>query len=327
MSAATSADRSLSARPRGGRRRRPLALISDPRLAALYVLICLIWGTTWLGIKYGVETVPPLTAAGLRFLLAFPFLALVVRRWPGARLRYPPGHRALFVFVTAVYLIVPYALLNVGEEKISSGLAAILFSTVSVYLVIFARVLIGTRVRPRQWIGVVLGIALLGLVVTTGREALAAESVIAPLAVLAAAMLHGLSYVVIKKHGSEIHPLTLEAAPIGVAGVALTLFGVIVEHPAFGAVSLRSAAGIAYLALIPSVVGFAVYFYLLQRIQPILLSFVFILFPVVALLVSAAAESKGVPLSSMLLVVAMLGAFALTKSSDEPAESEAAAQP
>ncbi|HSX89456.1 MAG TPA: EamA family transporter, partial [Pseudomonas sp.] len=47
----------------------------------LFLIVCLSWGTTWLGIKIAVESVPPLTAAGLRFLIAFPlFLAFAALR-------------------------------------------------------------------------------------------------------------------------------------------------------------------------------------------------------------------------------------------------------
>jgi drug/metabolite transporter (DMT)-like permease len=297
-------------------------------LAALYLLICVIWGTTWIAIKVGVRTVPPLTAAGLRFALAFPLLVVVVRRWPGATLRYPARHRALFAFVSVAYLIVPYALLNASERSISSGLTAILFSTVSVFMVVFARLLLRTKVRPRQWIGVGFGVALLAVLVTHGRGGLAASSLLAPLSVLLAAVLHALSYVVIRKHGNALHALTVEALPIGIAGLVLTGVGVVVEHPHVGGISLQSAIAIGYLAAIPSVAGFAVYFYLLQRIEPVLLSFVFIFFPVIAVAVSSVVEHAAFPLPSVALVIGIVAAFALTKGREEQeAAAEAHAAP
>jgi len=300
------------------RRRRGIAL------TLLYLLICLIWGTTWIGIKYGVETIPPLTAAGLRFLVAFPLLILVVHRWPGAQLRYPPGKGGLFAFVTVVYLIVPYALLNVGEQSITSGLTAILFSSVSAFLVIFAWLLLGTRITLRQWSGVLLGMSLLSILILIGEGGLGVSNAWAPVAVLAAAMLHGLSYIVIRKHGEGVHSLTLEALPIGAAGLILTVGGMLLESPDLASVSGKSALGILYLAAIPSVVGFAVYFYLLKRIEPVTLSFVFIFFPAIALGVSAVAESASLPALSLLIVAGMLVALALTKRRDEPVEDGAA---
>ncbi|MBS0553815.1 MAG: EamA family transporter, partial [Proteobacteria bacterium] len=48
-------------------------------VAILFAIVCLTWGTTWLGIKLAVDTVPPLLAAGLRFVIAFPLLYLIAR--------------------------------------------------------------------------------------------------------------------------------------------------------------------------------------------------------------------------------------------------------
>jgi putative membrane protein PagO len=59
-------------------------------LMVLFAVVCLTWGTTWLGIKLAVQTVPPLTASGLRFLLAFPFL-------------FPRAQRGLFVLIVVFY--------------------------------------------------------------------------------------------------------------------------------------------------------------------------------------------------------------------------------
>ncbi len=91
--------------------------------SVMFLIVCLSWGTTWLGIKIAVESVPPLTSAGLRFLIAFPlFLCFaMVRREP---ILFPRESRWFFVFVTLSYFGVPYYLLNYGEMHVSSGLTA-----------------------------------------------------------------------------------------------------------------------------------------------------------------------------------------------------------
>ena len=73
----------------------------------LFLIVCLSWGTTWLGIKIAVQSVPPLTAAGLRFLIAFPLFACFawLRREP---LMFPKGSRGFLVFVTLCYFSLPY---------------------------------------------------------------------------------------------------------------------------------------------------------------------------------------------------------------------------
>ena len=59
-------------------------------VAILFAIVCLTWGTTWLGIKLAVDTVPPLLAAGLRFVIAFPLLYLIARA-QRAPLLFPEG--------------------------------------------------------------------------------------------------------------------------------------------------------------------------------------------------------------------------------------------
>lgn len=129
--------------------------IRKPWLAALvtsvlFLIVCLSWGTTWLGIKIAVESVPPLTAAGLRFLIAFPlFLSFaLLRREP---LLFPRQSRWFFVFVTLSYFSLPYYLLNYGEMHVSSGLTALLFSCMPVFILIFRQCFCERKSIPRRW--------------------------------------------------------------------------------------------------------------------------------------------------------------------------------
>lgn len=119
--------------------------------SVMFLIVCLSWGTTWLGIKIAVESVPPLTSAGLRFLIAFPlFLCFaLVRREP---ILFPRESRWFFVFVTLCYFSVPYYLLNYGEMHVSSGLTALLFSCMPVFILIFSALFLRERIYfPRSW--------------------------------------------------------------------------------------------------------------------------------------------------------------------------------
>src|SRR5712691_248130 len=96
--------------------------------AALFALICLIWGSTWLGIKVGLIGVPPFLGAGLRFLLSALLIGLVL----AARRRRFHLTRDDKVCVLSLGLLVfwlDYAAVYWAETRISSGLTAILFST------------------------------------------------------------------------------------------------------------------------------------------------------------------------------------------------------
>ncbi|RBC03915.1 EamA family transporter [Pseudomonas sp. MWU12-2115] len=291
--------------------------ISKPWLAGLltstlFLIVCLSWGTTWLGIKIAVESVPPLTAAGLRFLIAFPlFLSFAaLRREP---LLFPRQSRWFFVFVTLSYFSLPYYLLNYGEMHVSSGLTALLFSCMPVFILIFSALFLREKILPAQMLGIAIGFASLFMIIRSQGLHLDQAEWLGVLAILCAAILHALCYVVTKKHGSAISVITYNTLPIGIAGLMLFIVGLNVEAPVFKDVTARSWGALLYLGLVASVGGFIVYFILLKRLSPVLLSFVFIIFPVFALLIGAWYEGTPISRDLMLYSAILLAGFAITK--------------
>src|SRR3954471_11562514 len=266
---------------------RLLRLSSRVHLALLYLLVVGVWGTTWLAIKSAVVTIPPITASGLRFAIASPLLALIVTRVPSATLRYPPGHRRLLAIVTLGYFVVPFALMNLGSAVIPSGLAAVLFSTVALFILAFSVLFLGTRISRRQAgaVGAALAAttALIALQTGVGGEA----KPLGVLALLGAAGLHALVYVLLKRDAGAISPITLNALPMGLAGLLLCGAGAAFEHPQISAVTGSSLLAILYLGSIASVAGFLAYFQLLRHLSPVALSLVFVLFPAVAQVAAA----------------------------------------
>jgi putative membrane protein PagO len=98
-------------------------------LAALFALICLVWGSTWLGIKIGLVGVPPFLGAGLRFVLSATMVGLVlaVRRKPIELTR---DDKVCVLSLGLLVFWVDYAAVYWAELHISSGLTAVLFSTI-----------------------------------------------------------------------------------------------------------------------------------------------------------------------------------------------------
>ena len=279
--------------------------------AFLYTLVCLIWGTTWISISLSVDTIPPLTSAGLRFLVAFPFICILLNR-TGKNVFFPKNKRKLFLFVTAFYFCIPYFLINFGGRFISSGLTAIIFSTTSIFMVIFSILIEKKRVSIGQAIGVVSGFIFLSLLIAE-RSSLGSINVLGCGCILLAAVFHALSYIVIRKYGNGIDPLTLNTLPMGIAGTILSMLGFFVERPDFLSFSRTSILALIYLSLVASVLGFASYFYLLKRLETSLLSYVFILFPGIAVAISLMVEKEPLTPSFLFLFLGLMFSFLLTK--------------
>ena len=209
-------------------------IISKPWLAGLitstlFLIVCLSWGTTWLGIKIAVESVPPLTAAGLRFLIAFPlFLSFaLLRKEP---LLFPRQSRWFFVFVTLSYFSLPYYLLNYGEMHVSSGLTALLFSCMPVFILLFSALFLREKIYPSQMLGIAIGFGSLFMIIRSQGLHLDQAEWLGVLAILCAAVMHALCYVVTKKHGSAISVITYNTLPIGIAGLT-TIITLLIGFP------------------------------------------------------------------------------------------------
>lgn len=280
--------------------------------SVLFLIVCLSWGTTWLGIKIAVESVPPLTAAGLRFLIAFP-LFLSFAAWRREPLLFPKGSRWFFLFVTLSYFSLPYYLLNYGEMHVSSGLTALLFSCMPVFILVFSALFLREKIYASQALGIAIGFASLFMIIRSQGLHLDHAELFGVLAILTAAILHALCYVVTKKHGSAISVITYNTLPIGIAGLLLFVAGLGLEAPAFATISARSWGALLYLGLVASVGGFIVYFMLLKRLSPIILSFVFIIFPVFAVMIGAWYEGQVISRELIGYSAVLLMGFAITK--------------
>jgi EmrB/QacA subfamily drug resistance transporter len=301
------------------------------RTAGLYLLVIAIWGTTWIAIKASVASIPPLTASGLRFAIAFPLLAIIVARTPGASLRYPRGRGRLFALVTLAYFAAPYALMNLGGAVIPSGLAAVLFASVSMFIVGLSVPILRATISRRQAWGVGVALVALAALIVNQTGIHGDVSPFGVLALLGAAGLHALVYVLVKRDAGAISPLTLNALPMGLAGALLCGAGAAFEHPHLSAVTGQSVMALLYLGTVASVVGFLAYFQLLRTLGPVPLSLVFVFFPVVAQIVAVLGGEHAISGMSLVLLALVLLAslIALTqpKSRRRSSPMETAPQP
>src|SRR5262245_37226566 len=127
-------------------------------VATLYALICLIWGSTWLAIKVGLVGVPPFLAAGLRFLLAAAIVGpvLALRRRPIELTR---DDKICVLSLGLLVFWLDYACVYWAEVHISSGLTAVLFSTMPLMTALLSA--FWTRnetLSPRKVAGILVGV-------------------------------------------------------------------------------------------------------------------------------------------------------------------------
>ena len=142
------------------------------RAAFVWLLLSLVWGSTWLFIKLGLTDLPPLSFAGIRFAVAIvPLAVLVAVRRPRAPRRAGDwGFMAVTGFMT---FSITYGLVFWGEQYISSGLAALLFATFPLFGLVIAHAYVPAEpITPRKVLGVILGIGGVGIVLSNQLTAI-----------------------------------------------------------------------------------------------------------------------------------------------------------
>ncbi len=279
-------------------------------ISILFIFICLVWATVWLATRIAVETIPPFTATGLRFLGASPML-FVFAMARGETIWFPKGTLFSFMYLTIFYFTIPFWLINFGAQFVSSGLMALLFSTMPVFTLIFSAIMLKERVFFSQIAGIVIGFLSLMMIVKL-HLSLNYSSLTGIVAILISAIIHAFSYIYIKKKCGGISVITLHILPMGIGGILLMVMGLILEQPNFIEFSKDSILALVYLVFILVVVS-TLYFFLLKQMNLVILSFMFIIVPALAVFISIWYENIPISNDFLFYLIMLLCGFSITK--------------
>jgi drug/metabolite transporter (DMT)-like permease len=255
--------------------------MARPLVASLYAVIVVVWSSTWVAIKFGLEETPPLLGAGIRFALAGAALLLIARA-AGRRLRTDAllaGTLALFPFA------ITYGLVYWSEQYIPSGLAAVLFGVMPIYVAFIAILALpDERIRTQLFAGI--GVALAGLVLAFGESLALGDDERAALGALAgllAPLAAAVGNVAIKRRGAGADPIVLNGWGMLAGGLLLLLASAPAERWEAAQWTGQAFAAIGYLAVLGSMVPFVILTILLRELPAVTMSYVPLLLPFGAL--------------------------------------------
>ena len=290
-------------------------------VVAALVAVYLVWGSTYLAIRYAIVTLPPFLMGGVRFLVAGAVLYAVVRRRAAAPTRAQWGWSAL-----AGVLLVGIGNGSVAwaEQRVASGTAALLVATVALWIVLLDWLRPGGR-RPPALVmaGVLLGLAgVAGLVGPGGfgAGAGAASAGASHVDLVGALVLVGASFAwavgsLLARTARMPRPMLLGAAIQMLAGGAwLLLFGLATGEGArlhLGAVSGRSLLAVGYLVVFGSLIGYTAYIWLVGHVAPALATTYAYVNPVIAVLLGWAVAGEPLDARIAAAAAAIVGAVAL----------------
>ncbi len=284
----------------------------------VWLILCGIWGSTWLFIKLGLADLPPITFAGIRFVIscAVLFPLVLIRRLPLPATR---GDWWLLVFTGFLSFSLNYGLVFWGEQHISSGLAAVLQSTMPAFGLVLAHFhLPHERMTWVKIAGVVLGV--LGVVVVfsnqlaiSGRQALAGC-----VALVLSALFGAYSNVLVKTYGKNLNPAIIAAGQMFFGLIPLLILGIGLEgNPLRLRWTVTAIVSLVYLAIVGSVVAFLLYYWLMQHMDVTKTMLISLVTPVVAVILGMLALNEELSwrtLAGGAMIIAGIGFIVVRKT-------------
>ena len=272
-------------------------------LAAVYV----IWGSTYLAIRYALEGgFPPFLLGGVRFLIAGGLMYAFLR-WRGvaAPTRAQWGNAAV---MGVLLLLLGNGMVNLAEQTVSSGMTAVAVASAPLWMGIFAAMR-GQHPSRMEWVG--LGIGFLGVLWLNLDSSLSASTV--GLAALLVASL-AWSFGSIWSRGRDLpEPFMAAAAQMLCGGLAMCIVGATVGERFDGIPTAHGLAAFAYLIVFGSIIGFSAYIWLLHHVRPALAGSYAYVNPVIAVALGAWLAHERFGLHELLAMgVILLGVVAIT---------------
>ncbi len=290
----------------------------------VWLLLCCIWGSTWLFIKLGLGDLPPFTFAGIRFVIACAILfsLIAARRIPLPRQRKDWALLAITGFLT---FSLNYGLVFWGEQYISSGLAAVLQSTMPAFGLLLAHLYLpAERMTPLRIVGVVMGIVGVGVIFSNQLSVSGPRALVGSAALVLSALSGAYSNVLVKARAKHLDPSITAAGQMLFGLVPLLALGFLLEgNPLQFHWTPRALVSVLYLAIVGTVIAFVLYYWLVQHMEVTKTLLISLITPVVAVILGMLVLSEQLTwrtLAGGALIISGIGLIVVRRGRKHDAE-------
>ncbi len=277
----------------------------------VWLILATIWGTTWLFIKVGLEDLPPITFSAARFLLSVAILLILIRV---QKIPLPKTAKEwrLIALTGVLQFSFNYSMVFWSEQYITSGLAAVLQATITVFGLVLAWIFLPSeRITPQKIIAVLIG--LIGVAVIF-IDQLRIENWMAFLgcvAIVVGAYAAAQASILVKAKAGGVHPAALVFSQMICGLPAIIIYSLVREgNPFTFHWTWKAVVCVIYLSVMGTVVAFWLYYWLLSKIESTQAMMISLVTPLLAVIIGAIVLGERLPPQTGvggLLIIAGIG--------------------
>ena len=253
----------------------------------LYILLCIIWSTTWSVIKIGLDGTPPVVGLATRFAIASAILFLIII-FKKIKIVINKETVKLYLMVGVFNMAISYFCTYWGTQFIPSGLTSIIWSGMPLLTGICAHFVIHEdRLGINRIIAILVSMCGMILILSDQKLLFKREMVIGSFVVVFAVIFGVLPNIYTKIKGDIYNPIVLTAVSLAIAAIFHSVLATFLDQWQFAVWGTKNIFSIVYLGVFGSAVTFSIYFTLLKQISVIKMSFITFITPVFATIIGA----------------------------------------
>lgn len=252
----------------------------------VWLILCLIWGTTWFFIKIGLEDLPPISFAAARFVLALIILGAIILI---QKIELPNTIRdwKLLAITGILQFSINYSLVFWSEQYISSGLAAVLQAMISVFGLALAWFhLPQEKITWLKIFAVLLGISGVTIIFIEQLQINSVLAFIGCAAIVVGAYAAAHASILIKAYGNRLHPAGMLFGQMACGILPVIFYGLLKEgNPIYFNWTWRALISVLYLTVFGTIIAFWLYYWLLNKIESTKAMVISLVTPLIAVMV------------------------------------------
>ncbi len=279
-----------------------------------YVVLCIVWGSTYLAIKIGVRDLTPALFGAVRFLIAGGILLMVALAL-GRGLPRKAADWTTNIVVGLLLLVGGNGLVMWAVQWVETGVAAIFIVTVTLWLALLDSIVPGSEAKPTvsQVAGLLVGLAGTALLVGADLESLLTADWRGPIALTTAAMCWAVGSIFFKRRQIEASPYVSSAIQMLAAGMAFLIIGTVIGEWSEIRFTPSGIGAIAYLIVFGSLIGYSAFVYVLRNVPPTIAGTYVYVNTVVAVLLGWLVLSEPITVRTVISMSLVLGAVVWVK--------------